>query len=40
MADGVCKRSADCTCADCVASSAAFSVDDLKKITSSIAYDD
>lgn len=33
-----CKRSMDCTCPQCAAASAEFSVEDLKKFSSSIDY--
>jgi len=35
-----CKRSMDCTCPQCAAASAEFSVEDLKQFSSSIKYDD
>lgn len=35
-----CKRSMDCTCAQCAAASAEFSVEDLKQFSSSIKYDE
>ena len=33
-----CKRSMDCTCPECVAAAAAFSVEDLKQFSSTIDY--
>lgn len=33
-----CKRNMDCKCPECLAASAAFSVDDLRSITSNIRY--
>ncbi len=34
-----CKRSMDCTCPQCAAAAAEFSVEDLKQFSSSINYD-
>lgn len=33
-----CKRSMDCKCPECLAASAAFSIDDLKAFSSTISY--
>lgn len=33
-----CRRSIDCTCAECAAANAAFSIDDLKQFSSKIDY--
>lgn len=35
-----CKRTLSCTCPQCAAASAAFTVDDLKKFSSKIDYND
>lgn len=34
----LCKRSMDCTCPECAAASAAFSIEDLKQFSSTIDY--
>lgn len=39
LATMACKRSMDCTCPQCAAAAAEFSVEDLKQFSSSINYD-